>query len=66
MPKVRASSGTMGTTCLPRPLSLQQLGQDAHEGHRGADLAAVGALGELGEERVAGVFSAGTWPALGR
>jgi hypothetical protein len=41
MPKVRASSATMGTTRGPRAV-LQQVAQHAHEGHGGAHFLAVG------------------------
>ena len=51
MPKVRDSSGTIGTTRLPIFLSLQQDVEDAHEGHGGRHLATV--AGGL-EQRVEG------------
>ena len=39
MPKVRASSGTMGTMCLPMFLSLTRMVENAHQRHGGGDLA---------------------------
>jgi hypothetical protein len=39
MPKVRDSSGTIGTTRLPICLSFRSDAEQAHEGHRRGDLA---------------------------
>ncbi|MFO1408894.1 MAG: hypothetical protein U1F06_00720 [Steroidobacteraceae bacterium] len=43
MPKVRASSGTIGTMLRPIALFLEHV-EDAHEGHRRGDLALAGAV----------------------
>jgi hypothetical protein len=51
MPKVRASSGTIGTTTLAHAGILHQRRQHAHEGHRGGDLGAARCL-ELRRERI--------------
>ena len=42
MPKVRASSATIGTTRGAEHRVLEQVAEDAHEGHRRAHLLAVG------------------------
>ena len=44
MPKVRDSSGIMGTTRRPICLSRSKRGEDAHERHRGRDLALARSL----------------------
>ena len=50
MPKVRASSGTIGTMYLPSSGSFSSSEQDAHEGHGGGHFAAARAVQRFGEE----------------
>ena len=52
MPKVRASSGTIGTIRVANLLVAKELRQNPHEHHGRRGLAALGALGELFEERI--------------
>ncbi len=52
MPKVRDSSGTIGTMRLPISLSLTRPVSEPHEGHGGRDLAPLGGRLEQRLERV--------------
>ena len=51
MPKVRASSGMMGTMRVTDVLVAQEVAQQLGEGHRRRDLLAAGTLVELAEDR---------------
>ena len=57
MPKVRASSGTIGTIVLADVLVPHQRVQHAHERHRGGDLALAGALSWLSNAASGGTSS---------
>jgi hypothetical protein len=66
MPKVRASSGTIGTTRLPIFLSRTSVREHAHEGHRGRDLALAGALRAALEGVELRHLESGAWRAARR